>query len=110
MIGVGVILAIAAVGVGTHSKALLLGESARVETREFLEQEIERRPEVVSVPELRTMHVGPDDVLVAGRVEFRDELSVPEIEKLTERMIDELRERDPAIRHVFLQPATPERG
>ena len=109
-IGVGVILAAAAVGVGTHAKALLLGESARAETREFLERQIEGRPEVVSVPELRTMHVGPDDVLVAGRVEFRDELSVPEIEELTERIIDDLRERDPAIRHVFLQPATSERA
>ncbi|HEY7259188.1 MAG TPA: cation diffusion facilitator family transporter [Gaiellales bacterium] len=109
-IAVGVILAVAAVGVGTHAKALLLGESARAETREFLEREIENRPEVVSVPELRTMHVGPDDVLVAGRVEFRDELSVPQIEELTDRIIDDLRERDPAIRHVFLQPATSERG
>jgi len=109
-IGVGVILAVAAVGVGTHAKALLLGESARPETREFLEREIEGRPEVVSVPELRTMHVGPDDVLVAGRVEFRDELSVPEIEELTDRIIDDLRSRDPAIRHVFLQPATTERA
>jgi cation diffusion facilitator family transporter len=109
-IAVGLILAVAAIGVGTHAKALLLGESARVETREFLEREIESRPEVVSVPELRTMHVGPDDVLVAGRVEFRDELSVPEIEELTDRIIDDLRERDPAIRHVFLQPATTERA
>ena len=109
-IAVGLILAVAAVGVGTHAKALLLGESARPETREFLEREIESRPEVVSVPELRTMHVGPDDVLVAGRVEFRDELSVPEIEELTDRIIDDLRDRDPAIRHVFLQPATTERS
>jgi cation diffusion facilitator family transporter len=109
-IAVGLILAAAALGVGTHAKALLLGESARPETREFLRREIEGRSEVVSVPELRTMHVGPDDVLVAGRVEFRDELSVPEIEELTDRIIDELRRRDPAIRHVFLQPATTERA
>jgi divalent metal cation (Fe/Co/Zn/Cd) transporter len=56
------------------------------------------------------MHVGPDDVLVAGRVEFRDDLTVPEIEALTERIIADLRRRDPAIAHVFLQPATSERA
>jgi cation diffusion facilitator family transporter len=109
-IGVGVVLAVAAVGVGTHAKALLLGESARAETRALLEREIEGRPEVMSVPDLRTMHVGPDDVLVAGRVEFRDDLTVPEIEALTERIIADLRRRDPAIAHVFLQPATSERA
>jgi len=109
-IAVGLILAVAAIGVGTHAKALLLGESARPGARELLERQIERHAEVVSVPELRTMHVGPDDVLVAGRVELRDELSVPEVEELTERIIDDLRRRDPAVRHVFLQPATRERA
>ena len=56
------------------------------------------------------MHVGPDDVLVAGRVEFRDDLTVPEVEELTERIIEDLRRRDPAVGHVFLQPATTYRG
>ena len=105
-IAVGLILAAAAVGVGTHAKALLLGEAAWPEMRELLERRIESHPEVVSVPDLRTMHVGPDDVLVAGRVEFRDDLTVPEVEELTERIIEDLRRRDPAVGQVFLQPAT----
>ena len=105
-IAVGLILAAAAVGVGTHAKALLLGEAAWPEMRELLERRIESHPEVVSVPDLRTMHVGPDDVLVAGRVEFRDDLTVPEVEELTERIIADLRRRDPAVGQVFLQPAT----
>jgi divalent metal cation (Fe/Co/Zn/Cd) transporter len=109
-IGVGLILAVAAVGVGTHAKGLLLGEAAWPEMREFLERAIESRPEVVSVPDLRTMHVGPDDILVAGRVEFRDELTVPEVEELTQRIIDDLRRRDSAIGQVFLQPATSDRA
>jgi cation diffusion facilitator family transporter len=109
-IAVGLILAAAAVGVGTHAKALLLGEAAWPEMRELLERRIESHPEVVSVPDLRTMHVGPDDVLVAGRVEFRDDLTVPEVEELTERIIEDLRRRDPAVGHVFLQPATSDRG
>jgi cation diffusion facilitator family transporter len=109
-IGVGLVLGVAAIGVGTHAKALLLGEAAWPEMREFLEREIASRPEVVSVPDLRTMHVGPEDVLVAGRVEFRDELTVPEIEELTQRIIDDLRSRDPAIGEVFLQPATSDGG
>jgi len=105
-IAVGLILAAAAVGVGTHAKALLLGEAAWPEMRELLERRIESHPEVVSVPDLRTMHVGPDDVLVAGCVEFRDDLTVPEVEELTERIIEDLRRRDPAVGQVFLQPAT----
>ena len=109
-IAVGLILAAAAVGVGTHAKALLLGEAAWPEMRELLERRIESHAEVVSVPDLRTMHVGPDDVLVAGRVEFRDDLTVPEVEELTERIIEDLRRRDPAVGEVFLVPATSDHG
>jgi cation diffusion facilitator family transporter len=104
-IAVGLILIAAAVGVGTHAKALLLGESARPEARRVLQDEIESHPEVVSVPELRTMHVGPEDVLVAARVEFRDELSVTEIEAVTDSIVERLRRRDPGVRDVFLHPA-----
>jgi cation diffusion facilitator family transporter len=107
-IAVGLILVAAALGVGTHARALLIGEAAWPEMRELLEREIESHPEVVSIPDLRTMHVGPEDVLVAGRVEFRDDLTVPEVEKLTERIIADLRRHDPVIGEVFLQPATTE--
>jgi hypothetical protein len=81
------------IGVGTHARALL-------------EREIGSHPEVVSIPGLRTMHVGPDDVLVACRVEFREDLAVPAEVELTGRIIDDLPRRDPVIGEVFLQPAT----
>jgi hypothetical protein len=58
------------IGVGTHARALL-------------EREIGSHPEVVSIPDLRTMRVGPDGVLVAYRVEFREDLAVPAEVELT---------------------------
>jgi cation diffusion facilitator family transporter len=106
-IAVGLILAVAAIGVGTHAKALLLGESARPETRELLERQIERHAEVVSVPELRTMHVGPEDVLVVASVELRGDLSLADAQAVTASIVNDLRCLEPSIRHVFLQPSPP---
>jgi divalent metal cation (Fe/Co/Zn/Cd) transporter len=102
---VGLILAAAAVGVGTHAKALLLGESARTEAATVLMREIQKHPDVVSLPDLRTMHVGPDDVLVAANVELRGDLSVTEAQDVTAAIVDDLRDLDPSIRHVFLHPS-----
>jgi cation diffusion facilitator family transporter len=102
---VGLILAVAAIGVGTHAKALLLGESARPETATLVAREIEKHPDVVALPELRTMHVGPDDVLVVANVELRHDLSLADAQAVTASIVDDLRRVEPSVRHVFLQPS-----
>jgi cation diffusion facilitator family transporter len=104
-IAIGVLLIGVAVAVGVHAKALLLGESARPVVRDAIHREVLAHPAVQSVPELMTMHVGPDDLIVAADVELRDELSVTEVERVALEIADRLRALDPAVRHVFLQPA-----
>jgi cation diffusion facilitator family transporter len=101
---VGLILAVAAIGVGTHAKALLLGESARPETATLVAREIEKHPDVVALPELRTMHVGPDDVLVVANVELRHDLSLADAQAVTASIVDDLR-RGRAERSPRLPPA-----
>lgn len=104
-IAIGVLLVAVAIAVGTHAKALLLGESARPKVREAIEREVLRHPAVESVPELLTMHVGPDDLIVAADVELRDELTVTEVERVAGEITTGLRDVEPTVRHVFLQPA-----
>lgn len=109
-IAIGVLLIAVAIAVGAHAKALLLGESARPVVRDTIERELLQHPAVESVPALLTMHVGPDDLIVAADVELRDELTVTDVERVTGEITARLRDVEPTVRHVFLQPAPTHAG
>ncbi len=101
LIGVATVLA-----VETYSQ--LLGESAPAEARERLRQVVEADDAVESVVTLDTLHVGPDAVLVAAQVRFRDGLGGEAIVAAVARL--ETRVRDalggatgPHL--VFIEPA-----
>jgi cation diffusion facilitator family transporter len=104
-ISIGVLLIAVAVAVGSHAKDLLLGESARPEVREAIEAAALRHPAVEAVPALLTMHLAPDDLLVAANIELRDELTVTDAERVADEIAADLREVEPSVHHVFLHPS-----
>lgn len=105
-IAIGILLVVIAYTLGSFTKHLLIGEGARPEQRELLRAAIERHPEVEEVLELLTMYLGPTDMLVAVRLDLRDDLTAREVEDLSNRIDRELREADPDVAQVFLD-ATP---
>lgn len=104
-ISIGVLLIGVAVAVGSHAKDLLLGESARPEVREAIEAAALRHPAVEAVPALLTMHLAPDDLLVAANIELRDELTVTDAERVADEIAADLRDVEPSVQHVFLHPS-----
>ncbi len=104
-ISIGVLLIAVAIAVGSHAKDLLLGESARPEVREAIEAAALRHPAVEAVPALLTMHLAPDDLLVAANIELRDELTVTDAERVVDEIAADLREVEPSVHHVFLHPS-----
>jgi cation diffusion facilitator family transporter len=104
-IAIGVLLIGVAIAVGSHARDLLLGESARPEVREAIEAAALRHPEVEAVPALLTMHLGPDDLLVAANIELRDELTVTDAERVADEITADLRAAEPSVHHVFLHPS-----
>jgi cation diffusion facilitator family transporter len=104
-IAIGVLLIAVAIAVGSHAKDLLLGESARPEVREAIEAAALRHPAVEAVPALLTMHLAPDDLLVAANIELRDELTVTDAERVADEIAADLREAEPSVHHVFLHPS-----
>jgi cation diffusion facilitator family transporter len=106
-IAIGVLLITVAFAVGSHARDLLLGEAARPAVRDAMEQATLRHAAVESVPEMLTMHIGPDDLLVAANIELRDELTVTEVERVAREIASDLRSVESTAQHVFLQPAPP---
>ncbi len=103
---IGVLLVWVAYTLGRDTKHLLIGEAARPEQRDRLRALITRHPEVEEVLELLTMYLGPTDLLVAVRLDLRDDLNAREVEELSNRIDHELRDADSTVSQVFLD-ATP---
>ncbi len=76
---IGILLGIIAIVLAVEMKSLLIGESATARHRDAIVAAIESHPDVQSLIHLRTQHIGPEELLVAAKVDFRPDLSVPEL-------------------------------
>jgi cation diffusion facilitator family transporter len=103
---IGLLLVVVAVALGSQSKRNLIGEAMPEDEREGLTRLLEDTPGVETVVELLTMRLGPDDVLVAARVDVDDEASGGALESVADDAEHRMRERYPEVRHVFLDPTT----
>ena len=76
-ISIGVLLVGIAVILAIEMKGLLIGESAGDEHLIAIERAIGDSPHVTSIIHLRTMHLGPEELLVSAKVEYDRSLDVP---------------------------------
>lgn len=103
---IGVLLIGVAVALGASSKRNLIGEALPEHAREGLTQLINDSIGVDVVVELLTMRLGPDDVLVAARVDVDDAATGGDLEQVADDVERRIREAYPEVRHVFLDPTT----
>jgi cation diffusion facilitator family transporter len=106
---IGLLLVSVAFWMGRDAKHLLIGSAALPEEREALEEAIEDYDEVEEVEELLTMVLGPNAVMVAARVNLRDDIDADHVEKVSTAIDERLREVVPDVTEVFLD-ATPGRA
>ena len=81
---------------------LLIGAAARPEERDTLEGALTAFDEVDDVVELLTMALGPNALLVAARIDLSDDLTPDQVEEVSDRIDERLREVVPDVTEVFL--------
>jgi divalent metal cation (Fe/Co/Zn/Cd) transporter len=86
------------------TRDLLIGRAADPQEQAIIRAEIEQMPGVDELPELLTMHMGPEHLIVAAGVAFSDQISAGNVEDLSERIDQRLAERLPVTSHVFIDP------
>lgn len=110
-IAIGGLLVTVAVWMGHDTSELLIGAAARPDEREALEHALTEFPQIDQVVELLTMALGPNSLLVAARIDLAEGLRDGEIEELSDRIDERLREAVPDVTEVFLDATTaPTRG
>jgi cation diffusion facilitator family transporter len=103
-VAIGVLLVVIAVVLAVETKGLLIGESAAEPDRKAVEQALSSAPQVVSVIHSRTMHLGPDQLLVAAKIDYDHGLSMAELARAIDRTEAELRAAVPAATTVYIEP------
>lgn len=103
-IAIGVLLVVIALVLANEMRSLLLGEGASRQESAALRTAIEAGPEVHRVITLRTQFLGPEQLLVAAKVEFAEHLSGDELADAVDRAEARLRAAVPAAGPVFLEP------
>ena len=76
-------------------KPLLIGESASETDLVKINGALSTSTNVISIIHLRTMHLGPDDLLLAAKIDFDHSLSVEELAHAIDQAELAVRDRGP---------------
>ncbi|MCW2877645.1 MAG: cation diffusion facilitator family transporter [Sphaerisporangium sp.] len=103
-----VVIGLLLLGVALHliraNASLLIGQAAPPGLQREIRKELVSQPEVSDVVELLTMMIGPNEILVAAKIDFVDECTGDRLEQAADQIERRLVERFPEITHVFLDP------
>ena len=101
---IGVLLVCVATILAIEMKSLLIGESATPERNDAIRAAFAADDDVREVIHLRTEHLGPDDLLVAAKIEFDHALSYEGLSDAIDRVEGAVRAVEPAARLLFIEP------
>ena len=102
-LAIGAILAITALFLALESQSLLTGEAASHETRVGINRIARSEPGVVGLNQARTMHFGPNEVLVALSLDFEDSLPAGEVQRIVTHIESKLKAAYPEIGQVYIE-------
>jgi cation diffusion facilitator family transporter len=103
-IAIGVLLVIIAAVLVFEMKSLLIGESANGPMRQKIVQAIEGTEGIRAVLDLRTQHVGPDQLLVGAEVEIDGLLDTEGVAATIDRAEARIRHAVPIAKMIYIEP------
>ncbi len=103
-IAIGVLLVVIAAVLVLEMKSLLIGESALGPMRKTIISTIEATEGVRSLIHMRTQHIGPDELLIAAKVQLDPALDTSGIAATVNRAEGRIREAVPLRCMIYLEP------
>jgi cation diffusion facilitator family transporter len=89
---------------GRDAQSLLIGKSMTPEDEAKIRGIVTQQPDVLSLVHLRTMHLGPEEVIAAIKVHFTGTLDVKTLELRINDMEAQLRAALPRLRRIYVEP------
>jgi len=101
---IGVLLVVVAAILGIEMGSLLVGEGATARDLAAIRRAIETHPQVERIIHLKTLYVGPEELMVGAKLAFPAERTIGEVAPAIDDVERAVREAVPAARIIYLEP------
>ncbi len=100
----GILLISAGFVLTAESREYLIGRALAPEDARAMLAVVERSASVAKVRSLQSMMLGPDDALLALRINFQDGMTTDQLEAAIDQVTLALRTAYPILRHIVIEP------
>ncbi|ANJ25641.1 cation diffusion facilitator family transporter [Agromyces aureus] len=103
-LAIGTLLVLVAVILGVETKSLLVGEGATDDDVSKIEAAINAGPEIERIIHMKTLYLGPDELLVAAKLGFTSDQPLLEVAAATNVIEQRIRTAVPSARIIYIEP------
>jgi cation diffusion facilitator family transporter len=104
-IAIGLLLGGVALFMAIECKSLIVGESAQQVDIDEIQELLTSKPYLNSFEKPKTLHFGPESILLAVDVVFKEDLHLSDIEKYTMEIENNIRSINPHFDRIYIEPA-----
>ncbi len=101
---IGILMILTGLVLAAESRELLIGKAISPDQARAVLAVVERDGQVRKVRSFQSMMLGPDDVLIALRINFQDGLDTDQLEQAIDRVSAAVRAAFPRVRHLVIEP------
>ncbi|MDV5146128.1 cation diffusion facilitator family transporter [Streptomyces sp. SBC-4] len=101
---IGILLIVIAIVLAAETKSLLLGEAAGVEDVQKIEAAVVDGDTVTRLIHMRTLHLGPEELLVAAKIAVRHDDTATNVANAINAAEERIRAAVPIARVIYLEP------
>jgi cation diffusion facilitator family transporter len=101
---IGLLLIVIALILGMETKSLLVGEGASTGDHDLIVDAISGGPDVVKLIHIKTLYLGPDELMVAAKIALTADKTVRQAADDIDEIERRIRAAVPAARVIYLEP------
>jgi cation diffusion facilitator family transporter len=103
-LAIGLLLVVIAAVLAVEMKSLLLGEAASSVAQERIKAALTSQTGVDSIIHIRTLHLGPDELLVAAKIAVNGSATAAEVAATIDAAEAAIRAVEPTARVIYIEP------
>ncbi|MBB5633373.1 cation diffusion facilitator family transporter [Cryobacterium mesophilum] len=103
-LAIGTLLVLVAVVLGIETKSLLVGEGANPADVTAIRNAINEEPAVETLIHMKTLYLGPEELLVAAKVAFAPRSKLQDVASAINSLESRVRSAVPIARVIFIEP------